>query len=34
VVAEMVALRRNAPSKWRELAKSLFPRKTAKAPLK
>ena len=31
VVAEMIAVRRNAPSNWRELTKSIFPRKTAKA---
>jgi len=34
VIAEMIAVRRNAPSNWRDLAKSLFPRKTTKAPLK
>ena len=32
VVAEMIAVRRNAPSNWRALTKSIFPRKATKAP--
>ena len=31
VVAEMIAVRRNAPSNWRELTKSIFPRETGRA---
>jgi xanthine dehydrogenase accessory factor len=31
VVAEMIAVRRNPPSNWRELTKSILPLKTAKA---
>jgi xanthine dehydrogenase accessory factor len=34
VVAEMIAVRRNADSSWRELSKSLFPRGTKGAALK
>jgi xanthine dehydrogenase accessory factor len=34
VVAEMIALRRDAPSKWKDLSKSIFPRKAKKAPEK
>jgi xanthine dehydrogenase accessory factor len=34
VVAEMIAVRRNPPSNWRELTKSILPLKTAKASLK
>jgi xanthine dehydrogenase accessory factor len=29
VVAEMIAVRRNAPSNWRELSKSIHPRKAS-----
>ena len=34
VVAEMIAVRRNAPSDWRELSKSIFAHENTRALLK